>query len=116
MITIVKEYTMDEECLEESPDDILFPEDAAAYLERLWNEQAIKAGLAPRPFTSRDFNNFRNNRAKQIAALKIKPASRAQFMTTWKRSDLAIIAENIEAPRYREEVRKPRPSRKHKEN
>jgi hypothetical protein len=114
MITLAKEFIMDEERLEESPDDALFPEEAAAYLERLWNEQAKKADLPQRPFTSRDWNNFRNNRAEEITALKIKPVSKAQFMTTWRRSDLAIIAEKIEAPRLREEVRKPRPRRSSK--
>lgn len=106
MVIAIKDFIVSEETNEqESPNDVLYPEDAAAYLERLWN----------RPFTSKDFNNFRTNHAKELASLDIKPVSRKQFMTSWRRSDLDIIAEKFDAPRLRTEIRKPRPKRSQSE-
>ena len=98
--TPLKESIMDEE----SPEDILGPQDAATYLGRLWH----------RPFTSRDFNNLFTNHGDEIAEIGVKPAYRASNFTAWRRADLAIIAEKIAAPQYRKNVRKPRPPRKHR--
>ena len=101
IITPLKELTM-----EESPDDILGPQDAATYLGKLWH----------RPFTSRDFNNLFTNHGDDIAMTGVKPAYKASNFTAWRRADLAIIAEKIPAPEYREKIRKPRPARKPRPN
>lgn len=101
MTTAIKDFIVNEH-RSEGPDDTLLPEQAAAYLGRLWG----------RVFTTKDFRNFRLNYSSKIADLGIEPMSRSPSITAWRRSDLDIIAKNIGAPRLREEVRKPRPSRR----
>ena len=96
--TPIKECTM----AEEKPEDILAPQDAAPYLARLWN----------REFTSKDFSNLLTNRGDEIAALGIEPVYKTNRISMWRRGDLAIIAKKLTPPQYREEVRRPRPSRK----
>ncbi len=68
---------------DEGPDDLLTPQQAAAYLEKKWD----------RPFTSKDLNNLRNNRG-------IKATYEESRITLWRRGDL----DQLEAPRYREEL------------
>jgi hypothetical protein len=82
---------------ETSENDLLGPSEAAAYLAHLWQ----------RPFTAKDFANLRTNHQ-----LSIEPAYSTARITMWRRGSLKQLAESMEPPRLREEIRKPRRKRK----
>lgn len=71
---------------DESPETLMTPAEAAAYLERKWN----------RPFTPKDFSNLRRNH-------KIKATQEFGDIkfSLWSRRDL----DNIEEPRLRPGIR-----------